>query len=200
VIPHCNIYLSVYAIVDMTPKKRIGTGCLSGIKKLGLHLILLTLFVALLASCNPVEPVKELSLGDIAPDFAIKDLDGNVIVLSSLRGRPVVLRFFETDCRFCKADTPAFVNFYKKNGEENLTIIYIGSFYESEQSLAEFAAELGVVFPVVMDKGGRLANLYNILAYPQTLFLGPEGEILAAILGGVGEAELEEIIAPFQLN
>ncbi len=184
----------------MVHQKRIVTNCLHGRKRTCLQLVILALVVALLSSCNPVEQVKELSLGDIAPDFAIKDLDGNVIVLSSLTGRPVVLRFFETDCRFCKADTPAFVDFYKKYGEEKITILYIGSFYESEQALEEFAAELGVVFPVAMDKGGRLANLYNILAYPQTLFLGPEGEILAAILGGVGEAELEEIVAPFQLN
>ena len=59
-------------------------------------------------------PQANLQLGDSAPDFAAKDLDGNVTVLSSLRGSPVILRFFETHCRFCKADTPIFNEFYKE--------------------------------------------------------------------------------------
>ena len=48
--------------------------------------------------------------GDAAPDFAAKDLDGNVAVLSSLGNGPIILRFFESNCRFCKADTPMKVS------------------------------------------------------------------------------------------
>lgn len=159
--------------------------------------ILTALFVFFLWGCSEVEEKRELQLGDTAPDFAVKDLSGNVIVLSSLKDTPVILRFFETNCKFCKADTPAFMDFYTRNGSKGLVVLYIGSFYESAQSLQNFADELGLIFPVAMDSGGRLADLYNIRAYPQTLFLGPDKKILAAILGGVGEAELEEIMGKY---
>jgi len=142
-------------------------------------------------------PRAKLQLGDPAPDFAAKDLDGNVIVLSSLRGSPVILRFFETNCRFCKADTPAFTEFYKKHQDKGLKILYIGSFYENEKSLRAFAGELGTVFPVILDNAAKLADLYSIRAYPQTLFLSPDHKILAAMLGGVGEAELSEILGKY---
>lgn len=154
----------------------------------------LFLLVFLLTGCQPAEESKELHLGDTAPDFAIKTMDGDVIVLSSLKGQGVILRFFETNCRFCKADTPAFIDYYNKVGKEKLTVLYVGSFYESEDSLRAFTEELGVNFPVAMDQNGRLAKQYNILAYPQTLFIGKNMELLAAILGGVGSAELEEIM------
>ncbi len=151
------------------------------------------LLVFLLLGCDQEEKNKPLQLGDTAPDFAVKDLKGNVIVLSNQQGRPVILRFFETNCRFCRADTPAFTQFYAAHKDKGLQIIYIGSFYEKEHDLQTFVKELGLVFPVVQDKQAQLADLYGIRAYPQTVFIGPDQKILAALLGGVGAAELREI-------
>lgn len=160
-------------------------------------LLFLGILLLVFSGCMQEEKSKNLQLGDTAPDFALKDLDGKVIVLSNLKGHPVVLRFFETDCRFCKADTPAFTKFYTKNKDKGLRVVYVGSFYESEQKLRSFAEQLGVVFPVAMDAQARLADLYDIRGYPQTIFISPEQKILAAILGGVGEAELQEIFREY---
>lgn len=161
-------------------------------KKAPIWLVLLFL-VVLLSGCVEEQKSKPLQLGDNAPDFAVKDLQGNVLVLSNLQGSPVILRFFETNCRFCRADTPAFTRFYTAHKDQGLHVLYIGSFYEKETDLQAFVQELGLVFPVALDKEARLADLYGIRAYPQTIFISPEGKILAALLGGVGEAELQEI-------
>ncbi len=136
-------------------------------------------------------------LGDAAPDFAAKDLDGKVTVLSSLSGGPVILRFFESNCRFCKADTPILSAFYRANRDKGLKVLYIGSFYENEKTLRNFVAELAPEFPVVLDQGARLADLYDIRAYPQTIFLDPEKRFAGALLGAVGEAELNEILGKY---
>ena len=161
--------------------------------------IFLFLLTRLLIGCDREReaPSARLQLGDKAPDFAAKDLDGNVTVLSNLRGSPVILRFFETNCRFCKADTPVFSAFYKKHQDKGLKVLYIGSFYENEKSLRAFIGELGTVFPVILDNAAKLADQYGIRAYPQTLFLSPEGKIQAALLGGVGEAEMTEILGKY---
>lgn len=159
--------------------------------------ILSCLLISLFSGCSPQQQTRELHLGDEAPDFAAKDLNGNVHVLSSKKGYPVILRFFETDCRFCKADTPAFTRFYSGNRAKGLEILYIGSFYEDEKALNDFVKELNPDFPVAVDANGRLADLYGIKAYPQTLFISPDQKILAALLGGVGEAELKEILGQF---
>ena len=154
---------------------------------------LLLLFLLLLG-CGQGKKSKPLQLGDTAPDFAIKDLSGKVTVLSNLRGGPVILRFFETNCRFCRADTPAFTKFYTEHKDKGLQVLYIGGFYENVVKLREFAEEMAIVFPVAADKDAALADLYDIRAYPQTIFIDPEQKLLAAILGGVGEAELQEIL------
>lgn len=158
---------------------------------------LVMLFCLILAGCSPQETPKGLRLGDPAPDFAAKGLDDRVIVLSSLRGGPVILRFFESSCRFCKADTPAFKEFYHKYRERGLQVIYVGSFYEKRENLQKFAADMQIDFPIVMDAEAKLADLYDIRAYPQTLFISPDQKILAAMLGGVGKAELQEILGKY---
>ena len=150
-----------------------------------------------LCSCGQEEKAKGLRLGDTAPDFAVKDINDQVIVLSSLRGSPVILRFFETNCRFCKADTATFKEFYNTHRDKGLQVIYIGSFYEKREALQSFAAELQIDFPVAMDATAKLADLYDIRAYPQTIFISPDQKILAALLGGVGQAELQEILGKY---
>jgi len=171
---------------------------LAGLGRLSTILTVIVVVGAILCGCEgQQETKKELQLGDPAPDFAIKTLSGEVAVLSSLRGRPVILRFFETGCRFCRADTPAFNRFYTKHKDNGLYVLYIGSFYESRVALEKFIEELQLDFPVAMDEGAKLADLYGVKAYPQTIFIGPQGQLLAALLGGVGEPEMEEIFAEY---
>jgi peroxiredoxin len=157
--------------------------------------LLAAIVLSLLSGCQQEPARGDFRLGDPAPDFAARDLDGGVVVLSSLRGKPVILRFFETDCRFCRADTPVITELYQKYREQGLVILYIGSFYDKESSLRAFIDELGIDFPVVMDGSAKLADLYQIKVYPQTLFISPDQRLLGALLGAVGEAEVVEIFA-----
>lgn len=165
------------------------------------RLLLQTLALLLLfftcGGCDRQKTPVDLQLGDTAPDFMAKDLADQVVVLSSLRGKPVILRFFETNCRFCKADTPQFKDFYRRYRDRGLQIYYIGSFYENKDSLQTFIGELQLDFPVIMDEQARLADLYNIKAYPQTIFIDPDQRLAGALLGGVGLAELEEIMGKY---
>lgn len=159
--------------------------------------LLLLLFSPFVTGCLQEDRNKPLQIGDTAPDFAIKDLGGKVTVLSNLHGSPVILRFFETNCRFCKADTPAFSKFYSMHRTAGLQVLYVGSFYEKKESLQAFVEEMEINFPVALDQKAQLADKYDIRAYPQTVFIGPDQKILAAILGGVGEVELKEILGKY---
>lgn len=165
---------------------------------IGLLAIFVFLLSRLLLGCDkPSGRGGPWQLGDAAPDFAAKDLDGKVAVLSTLGNGPVILRFFESNCRFCKADTPILDGFYRRYRDQGLKILYIGSFYENEKSLRAFIAELAPSFPVILDQGAKLADLYDIRAYPQTIFLSPDKRFAGAMLGAVGEAELNEILGKY---
>ena len=155
------------------------------------------LILVLLGGCSTEEVIEEIAVGDTAPDFAIKDMDGNIVILSHFEKQPVVLRFFETDCRFCRADTPIINVYFEKYKEKGLKVFYVAAYHETKESVNGFMDALDVPFPVILDKNAKLADLYNVLLYPQTIMITPGRRIKAIIPGGVGEAELDEMVGPY---
>lgn len=159
--------------------------------------LLLFLSLLFMFSCTTEEPAKEISIGDRAPDFCVKDLQGNIVILSYFKERPVVLRFFETDCRFCRADTPIINVYFEKYKEKGLKVFYISANTESKDKVENFIKDLDVSFPVIMDKDAKVADMFNVLLYPQTIIISPGLTIKAIVPGGVGEAELDELVGPY---
>ena len=149
------------------------------------------LILAMFTSCSRGE--KRLAVGDNGPDFALEDLDGHAVRLSALANRPVILRFFVTDCKFCRADTGVFSDYYRKHQAQGLEVIYITTTAERDKVQA-FAKELRIPFPLAIDTVRKVSQAYNIKVEPQTVILDGEHRIKGAILGGVGEKELDEIL------
>ena len=63
--------------------------------------------------------------------------------------------------------------------------------------MKNFARELDIRFPVIFDPEGKIAKQYNVRIQPLTLVLSPEHKLLAALLGGVSEAELDELLGKY---
>lgn len=158
--------------------------------------ILLLLLAYLLTACGGQEQ-KKLEIGDQAPSFRAKDINGDVITLDSYKGKPVILRFWETDCKFCRADTPIFNEYFNSYKDKGLMVFYINSTDTKPSEIREFVDALDIKFPVIIDQDKSISTSYNVRVVPQTIILGPEHRIITAILGGVSEAELQEILGPF---
>lgn len=154
-------------------------------------LITIVLTMVALFACSRGE--NKLAVGDAGPDFIVEDLDGHTVHLSELRNRPVVLRFFVTDCKFCRADTGVFSDYYRKHQAQGLEVIYITTTVDQEKVRA-FAKDLQIPFPVTIDYNRKVSQAYNIKVEPQTVILDADHLIKGAILGGVGEKELDEIL------
>ena len=152
--------------------------------------------LVLAVSCTS-EKQASLEIGDSAPGFALLDLEGKSVNLADYGGSPVVIRFFLTDCKFCRADTPILNEYYIRYAEKGLRMLYIDSLGIERVRLNSFAEEFEIAFPVVQDTGGRIASDYKVRALPQTIVLDPEHRIIAAILGGVSEPELNKLLSPY---
>jgi len=153
----------------------------------------LLLSIALTTGCVR-EEAKPAKVGDKAPPFSFRDIDNNEVTLSEWAGQPVIIRFWETDCPFCKADTPVFVDFYNQYKARGLKMIYIGSHFENIKDIRSFVQQFQLDFHVMMDPVGKLARMFSIRQYPNTLILNPDHIITAALPGGVGRAELDELV------
>jgi len=157
------------------------------------------LLVVCMLSCSS-EKSKRIKIGDPITNFTAEDITGKPIALDDYKGSPVILRFFLVDCKFCAADTPAFNAYFEKHQPNGLKIVYINNDAPNVEAVQEFAEKLAIRFPVIADPEGRIAAQYNIKAQPLTLMLDPEHRLLAALLGGVSEDELADVMGPHLLT
>ena len=158
-------------------------------------LLTLAALPLLLNSCSGGP--KAIRVGDTVASFSGTDLEGRLFSLKNHMGKPVIMRFFLIDCPYCKADTPVFNMFFKKYRQKGLEIVYINNDGKDAEEVKDFVRELNIEFPVIYDPGGKIAKQYNVKVQPLTLVLSPEHKLLAAMLGGVSEAELQELLSRY---
>ena len=158
--------------------------------------LLCSVFFAIAACSGSDQAAKKLKLGDPAPDFSGNDLNGQPLSLAAYQGHPVILRFWSTDCKFCRADTPIFNQYFEKYKEAGLRVVYVNR-HSDEATVRKFVADLEIGFPVLIDKDGAISSRYNIKVEPQTIIISPDHKIIAAILGGVSEAELKNMMGGY---
>lgn len=163
------------------------------IKTFTIVLLFIAFSVLLFTGCSG-DTKKAIRVGDTIAPFSGTDLKGNPFSLASHKDRPVIVRFFLVNCPYCKADTPIFNKFYDKYRQKGFEIVYINNNGANSAEVQNFTDELQIQFPVIYDPDGKLAKKYNIKVQPLTLILSPEHKLLAALLGGVSEAELSELL------
>ncbi len=139
--------------------------------------------------------------GFLAPDFELRDAGGQVIRLSALRGRPVLLNLWASWCAPCKAEMPAMQRVYDAYAARGFTILAVNTTYQDDQANAlAFADSLGLTFPLLFDMDGSVAKEYRVSAMPTSFFIDSEGIIRKVVFGGpmseaLLRAEIEQLLA-----
>jgi peroxiredoxin len=111
-----------------------------------------------------------------APDFELQSLDGEMVALSSLRGRPVLLNFWATWCGPCRVEMPFIQETFKDGDwkEQGLVILAV-NVGESRSKAKEFMEVNGLSFRVLLDADQSVAHDYNIRGIPTTYFIDKSG-------------------------
>ena len=128
---------------------------------------------------------------DFAPEFSGETLDGGSFDMAAQRGRWVVVNFFSTWCVQCVVEHPELVAFHDRyRGEANVRLVSV-VFQDEVDVIAQFFAERGGDWPVVITNTGRTAIDFGVTAVPETYLVDPLGRVVSKFTGGVTVAELE---------
>jgi peroxiredoxin len=132
-------------------------------------------------------------IGAQAPDFALRDLEGNEVRLSDFRGRTVLLTFWATWCGPCRMEMPTFEGRYQELKDDGFTVLGL-NYDEPIEDLSAFRDELGLSFPLLLDPGGNVQRLYRIHGYPSSIFVDPQGVVRVVHIGLITESQLRDYL------
>ena len=120
------------------------------------------------------ESPKILSKGEIAPDFELKDLNGNTVKLSDYKGKKVLLDFSMINCGWCKI---ALEEFNKPNFEfaANMVPLYINP-VDPKEKMEKYVSRVTVSFPVLID-AKSVGEAYGVSGYPTFFLIDETGNI-----------------------
>ncbi len=129
---------------------------------------------------------QALTIGTVAPEFTLPQLDGGQISLSQLRGRPVLVNFWATWCAPCRSEMPALQRVAAQYAGSGLVVIGINQL-EDEATVQEFVREFGLTFPIALDRDGVTSRAWRVYGIPQTYLVDRDGTIRKAWVGPVTE-------------
>lgn len=137
-------------------------------------------------------------VGDEAPDFTLKTLDGKTVKLSDYRGTPVVLNFWASWCNPCRKEFPRFRDALAAHPGK---FVVLGVDYKDIPSDArKFAKSQRASWPMLDDSANAVSGAYGIRAVPQTFFIWRDGTIAQRYYAQIPDsdfaAELAKITKP----
>lgn len=129
---------------------------------------------------------KRLSSGQVAPEIALPNPEGDTIELSSLRGNYVLLDFWASWCKPCRVENPNLVKAYKRFKDKGFEIYQVS--LDKKRSAWENAIEKDNLDWVHVSDlkfwNSSAAKTYNIQSIPANFLLNKKGEIIDKDLRG----------------
>jgi cytochrome c biogenesis protein CcmG/thiol:disulfide interchange protein DsbE len=134
--------------------------------------------VLIYRQANPIE----VALGKPAPDFTVKDQDGNTLKLSDLRGNLVFLNIWASDCVPCIQEMPDMevMNHAFKERKFKMVTVSIDTDWKP---VKKFFNEHRLTMPVYLDPGRDVYNAYQLTGTPETFIIDRNGILLKHRIG-----------------
>lgn len=148
-------------------------------------------------------------VGQEAPEFFTLREDGQPMLLSQLRGKPVWINFWGSWCAPCRAEMPEFKQAYNTLTNEGIVVLPVSIGEPPEQAI-RYRDLVEGTFPVYIDpsfitsfiddetnpdvaaKFDSMRNDWQIMNYPTHVFISPDGIVQEIVLAQMSEEEMVE--------
>ena len=131
-------------------------------------------------------------------DFTLTELNGKTWTLKELRGKVVVVNFWATWCPPCRREMPDLETLYKQFKDQGLVILAISD--EDGSKVRPFVAEQKVTYPILLDPGRKVNELFQIEGIPKTFVYDRGGKLVAQSIDMRTRRQFLEMLAQAGLH
>ncbi len=117
-----------------------------------------------------------------APNFTLKDINGEEVKLEDYRGKIVFLNFWATWCPPCRDEMPSMEKLYTKFKDKNFIMLAV-DYEESSRVVKEFSEKLSLTYPILLDSDGTVGSKYGAFAIPVTYLIDQQGYLIGKAVG-----------------
>jgi peroxiredoxin len=110
-------------------------------------------------------------------DFTLTDLAGKEWNLKNLRGKVVLVNYWATWCPPCRKEMPDLEALYERFKQQGLVILAISD--EGADKVKPFIAEHKFSYPILLDPGRKVNELFRIEGIPKSFVYDREGKLVA---------------------
>ena len=110
-------------------------------------------------------------------DFTLTDLRGKTWALHDLRGKVVMVNFWATWCQPCQKEMPDLDALYQRFKNQGLVVLAISD--EETNKVTPFLTERPVTYPILLDPGRKVNELFHIDSIPKTFVYDRDGKLVA---------------------
>ncbi len=154
--------------------------------------LLLGLVIPFLAVAQTQKPEEDPDLqyatellkpGTQAPDFLLKDIDGESVRLSEFQGRSVVLVFWASWCPDCRAEVPRLKAMHAAADPDEVVFVSI-SFDRKFEQFSRYVKEQQLPGVQLFDPDGKKDSVvsadFGVQWIPSLYLIDPEGKVQVA--------------------
>ena len=131
-------------------------------------------------------------------DFTLAELGGKTWTLKEQRGKVVLLNFWATWCPPCRKEMPDLETLYQQFKDQGLVILAISD--EDAAKVKSFIAQQKVTYPILLDPGRKVNELFQIEGIPKTFVYDRNGKLVAQSIDMRTRRQFLEMLAQARLK
>jgi thiol-disulfide isomerase/thioredoxin len=116
--------------------------------------------------------------------------DRGEVDLGRLRGSPVVLHMWSSECAPCRSDARLVETTWRRWGRRGVVVIGL-SVNEPEDAARRFARQYGLSYPIARDPDAETARAYGATGLPETFFISAGGVLVGHVAGSPSVRQME---------